>query len=110
MNPSDVRHGILDQLETAARDSAPRDDVITIHQMDRLVAYSQAISLRRIADALQPTTEQATSPVLSPRRLETESSPETCQHKWQYQGTDGHGSHKGEDLYYCSVCNKMEYR
>ncbi len=33
-----------------------------------------------------------------------------CVHDWRYEGTDGHGSHKGEDMYYCHKCRTYEYR
>lgn len=33
-----------------------------------------------------------------------------CEHNWRYTGTDGHGSHKGEDYYRCVNCGEGEYR
>lgn len=33
-----------------------------------------------------------------------------CNHNWRYTGTDGHGSHKGEDHYRCVNCGEGEYR
>lgn len=39
-----------------------------------------------------------------------EPEPGVCNHDWQYQGTDYHGSHKGEDSYSCSKCYAREYR
>lgn len=33
----------------------------------------------------------------------------TCKHIWEYQGTDYHGSRKGEDSYTCRKCRKSEY-
>lgn len=33
-----------------------------------------------------------------------------CDHTWRYTGTDYHGSHKGEDCYECSKCQRWQYR
>jgi len=34
----------------------------------------------------------------------------SCEHEWRYTGTDYHGSHKGEDAYYCHKCGETEYQ
>lgn len=33
-----------------------------------------------------------------------------CNHDWRYEGTDYHGSHKGEAVYRCPKCLVQEYR
>jgi hypothetical protein len=38
------------------------------------------------------------------------AQPALCKHTWVYNGTDYHGSYKGEKEYRCTLCGKNEYR
>ncbi len=38
------------------------------------------------------------------------AAKQSCDHDWQYNGTDYHGSHKDEDIYKCRKCKAKEYR
>lgn len=41
---------------------------------------------------------------------EAQAKADACIHSFRYTGTDGHGSHKGEDHYRCVKCGVGEYR
>lgn len=52
--PAAARRQIAELLEPRVFEAARGADITSIHQLDRLATLSQAVSLRRIADALQP--------------------------------------------------------
>jgi hypothetical protein len=78
------------QVEDAAafiRDLATTDTIILAETLE---AKADAL----IA-ALNATPQRAPQP--------------SCEHNWQFRGTDRHGSRKGEKLYLCTKCGDLEY-
>ena len=52
-DPTDARRAIAALLEPTVAEAAQEADLSNVHQLERLATFSQAVSLRRIADLLE---------------------------------------------------------
>ena len=65
------------------------------------------VTLARNSSELRDRRSAANSELF--QELESIMQAQECEHDWQYNRTDYHGSHKGEDAEKCSKCGETRY-